>query len=137
MMLYHGTSEGAFRKIRECGLAPRSNTGNGQYIYFSSTETYALSYASRKSQGTIRVLRVQANSNITPDPDTGFKGDYKTTKSIPPDNIAVKHNGRWIPIQEYSDEEHNIMPISRVHYRVGKKKENKRSTNDPEVGVSR
>ena len=104
--LYHGTSEGSFRKIRENGLIPFDN----KPIYLSNTEQYAITYAERKgnSYGN-RVLRVVKTDDMIPDANTGYKGDFKTTTPIPPDQIEVKKDNVWVPIQSYFNEEIGIM----------------------------
>lgn len=107
--LYHGTSEGSFRKIRQIGLIPEPN----KFIYLSDTEQYAESYAQRKGNpyGN-RILRVKRTNDMMPDSNTGFKGDFKTNIPITPDKIEVKVNNQWIPIKLYHNEQIGIMPIA-------------------------
>ncbi|MFA5490204.1 MAG: hypothetical protein WC284_13460 [Candidimonas sp.] len=105
--LYHGTSEGAFRRIREEGLKIR----NGK-IYFSDSEKYSTTYSKRKgSPFGIRILRVIKNDNFIEDESTGG-GDYISIKNINPSDIEVKTSHGWIPIQQYYDENIGIMQIS-------------------------
>jgi len=102
--LYHGTSEGSFRNIRQNGMTSKTN-------FFSDSEEYAQSYADRKGNGD-RLLRVRKTEDMIPDSDIHYGGDYKTNRTISPEEIEVKVGTDWIPIQEYSDIEHNIMPLS-------------------------
>lgn len=107
--LYHGTGEAAFRKIRQEGLKPSSD---GKYIYLSDTEDYARTYSQRKgSPFGERILRIKRSDAITPDPDTGLMGDYKTLEPINPLDIEVRVGKKWVNIQDYFDEEINIGPI--------------------------
>lgn len=109
--LYHGTSEGAFRNIRKNGLVPPY----GKFIYFSDTEEYAQTYSQRKgnSYGD-RILRVKKTKDIIPDANTNYQGDFKTNRAIPPQNIEVKINNDWVPIQIYSNEDIGILPYELV-----------------------
>lgn len=110
--LYHGTGEGAFRKIREQGLIPQE----GKELYLANTEEYARSYAQRKGNSFgDRILRVKKTNDMIQDENTGLVGDYKTSNKIEPQNIEVKIESRWIPIQEYSDESINIMPVAKPY----------------------
>ena len=101
--LYHGTSEGAFRNIRLEGI-----TGEKEK-YFANTEEYADTYAKRK--GSDRILRVKKTPDFIEDKNIPEGGDYKTLRGIPPENIEIKVGDKWIPIQEYSDIDKNIIPI--------------------------
>jgi hypothetical protein len=108
--LYHGTSEGGFRRIRINGLLPQ----NG-YIYFSSTPEYALSYAKRKGNPYgDRLLRVKNRNGFFEDENTGLKGDYRTDAKITPSEIEVSVMGEWVPIQSYHNQEINIMPLANT-----------------------
>ena len=108
--LYHGTGEGAFRRIREEGLTPQAE---GKYLYFADRESYADTYAERKGNSFgNRVLRVKFDKNFTHDESTGLKGDYKTLAKIPASNLEVKDGGKWIPLEQYSNEEIGIMPLA-------------------------
>jgi len=104
--LYHGTGEGAFRQIRRDGLV----TGLNGYLYLCDTEEYAESYAIWKGNpyGN-RVFRVRKTDAMVPDPNTNYQGDFKSSINIPPENIEVKIEGQWIPIQSYYDEEIGII----------------------------
>lgn len=104
--VYHGTSEGAFRKIRQEGMV-------GKEKYFADTEQYAQSYADRKGTGE-RLLRIKRTEDIVSDKHIPEKGDFKTSRDITPQEIEVKVGKQWIPIQEYADIERNIMPIQPV-----------------------
>ena len=106
--LYHGTSEGSFRNIREQGLIPQ----DGKMTYLSNTEKYAKTYAERKGNSFgNRILRVKQTRQMIQDNNTGLVGDYKTSNIIEPKDIEVKIGKDWISIQDYSDESINIMPI--------------------------
>lgn len=107
--LYHGTGEAAFRRIREEGLVPKDD----KHLYFSNTELYAKSYAQRKGNpfGN-RILRVKKTDSYLADENT-TGGDFKIKNKINPNDIELKHNGKWIPIQQYSDESIGIMPIKK------------------------
>jgi len=109
--IYHGTGEGSFRKIRENGLIPQ----NGQSIYFSDSEQYARTYAQRKgnSYGD-RIMRIRKTDDIVPDSSIMYKGDFKANRVIHPEEIEVKINNLWIPIQDYVDEEIGIMSIKNI-----------------------
>jgi len=61
-----------------------------------------------------RLMRVKKTSDILPDEDITEAGDFKTERKISPEDIEVKVGGKWIPIQQYSDESINIMPIEPV-----------------------
>jgi hypothetical protein len=109
--LFHGTGEGAFRKIREMGLIPQQE---GKYLYFSNREGYAKTYASRKGNSFgNRILRVKKTNSYIGDTNTGLTGDFKIKDKIDPHNIEIKYQNKWIPIQEYHDENIGIMPISK------------------------
>jgi len=104
--VYHGTSEGAFRNIIKNGLVP----SNGKYLYFSNTEQYARSYAQRKGNPYgDRILRVEKSADMISDPNTGHSGDFKTIKPVPPQNIEVKVDDKWVPIIKYVNEEIGIL----------------------------
>lgn len=103
--IYHGTSEGAFRRIREQGIT-------GKEKYFSTDELYAQSYADRKGLTEGRMLRIAKTPDILPDKRIPEKGDFKTARDISPQEIEVKVGNKWVPIQEYVDEAKNIMPIA-------------------------
>jgi len=105
--LYHGTSEGAFRKIREEGLIP-----NRGFIWFSKNIQYAKTYSERKGSNTagIRVLRVLKTPDMLRDKRIIIPGDYITNRNIPPQEIEVLVENRWVPIQEYNNPNINIMP---------------------------
>lgn len=107
--LYHGTGEGAFRQIRLHGLLCR----NGK-VYFSDNESYSLTYAKRKG-GPFgpRLLRVKKTDHFTPDTNMVAAGDYISNRDIPPSEIELKTPRGWIPIQDYYDEDINIMPIQK------------------------
>jgi len=106
--LYHGTGEGAFRKIREEGLIPQG----GKPLYFADKEQYAKTYAERKGNSFgNRILRIKKSDIFIPDENTGLKGDYKMKAAIPPQDIELKYKNEWIPIQQYSDESIGIMPV--------------------------
>ena len=108
--LYHGTGEGAFRRIREEGLTPQGE----KYLYFADKEQYAKTYAQRKGNSFgDRVLRVKKSDAYLPDENT-TGGDFKIKNKINPNDIEIKHNGKWIPIQEFADENIGIMPISKA-----------------------
>jgi len=106
--LYHGTGEGAFRNIRKYGLTPPP----GKYIYLSNTEEYAQTYSQRKGNtyGN-RILRIRKTDDIIPDANTNYQGDFKTSKPILPQNIELKVNDGWIPIQSYVNEDIGILPL--------------------------
>lgn len=102
--LYHGTGEGAFRKILEKGLSPVNGKG-----YLSDSEQYARTYASRKGAPFgERVLRVKKADSFVPD-TSNSGGDYLFNSVIPTSNIEVNVNGKWIPIDSYSDESIGIL----------------------------
>lgn len=106
--LYHGTGEGAFRQIRKKGLRP--NASNGK-TYLSDAEQYAETYAERKGNSFgNRVIRTK-NNNFTKDVSNKYGNDYITNSTIDPKDIEVKVNGEWIPIQNYVDEDINILPL--------------------------
>lgn len=110
--LYHGTGEGAFRRIREEGLVPEK-TADGKYVYFSDAEQYSDTYAERKGNpfGN-RVLRVKQSDAFEPDTRTG-EGDFRINKAIPPEDIEVRVQGKWMPIQDYANEDIGIPTIER------------------------
>lgn len=117
--LYHGTGEGAFRRIREEGLKPAQAigaTGNdyGNLLFFGDTETQAMSYASRKSGGyEPRLLRVKVSNpdDFFPDMNVKAPGDFVSARQISPADVEVKVNGKWVNIQEYTDENFGVMPV--------------------------
>ena len=111
--MYHGTSEGAFRKIREKGLIPEKISSDTQHVYFGDKEARAKYYAGAKGGNVYgeRVLRVKKTPDMKADPRMNIKGDFRTEKAISPENIEIKINGKWKPIQDYFDESINIMPI--------------------------
>jgi len=98
--VYHGTSEGAFRRIREEGLTGDKN-------YFADTEVYGESYATRKNG---RLLRTKQTDTMVSDVSNDG-GDYISTQAVSPKNIEVRVGDKWVQIQEYTDESANIMPI--------------------------
>lgn len=103
--LFHGTSEGAFRKIRESGLQPK----NGK-IYATNSQDYAKTYASRKGAPYgERILRVKNKGFVK---DTSNKGgDYISSDLIKPEEIEVLEKGKWVPIQNYANEDIGIIPM--------------------------
>ncbi len=108
--LFHGTGEGAFRRIREEGMKSKS----GGYLYFADTEQYATTYAQRKGNSFgDRVLRVKKSDAYEGDINTGLKGDFKIKGDIKPEDIEINDKGKWVPIQEYSDERIGILPLSK------------------------
>ncbi len=106
--LYHGTSEGGFRRIREEGILPH----NG-YVWLSKDIRYAQEFSLRKGISHLgtRVLRVKFRPDMLPDKRMLFPGDFITKNKITPSEIEVLSEGKWIPIQQYHDEQENIMPI--------------------------
>ena len=113
--VYHGTSEGAFRQIREYGLIPQ---GNNQYIYFSDIPQYAKTYAERKgnSYGN-RILRIKRRADIIPDSNSNYNGDFKTNIPVSPEEIDILINNEWISIVQYIDDNIGIMPINKEQHR--------------------
>lgn len=91
--VYHGTSQGAFRRIKKEGLKSK------QPIFFSSLESYSETYASRKDFTGGVVLRTKltddmiAAENIQAD---DAYTEYYTNKTIFPSNLEIKLNGKWI-----------------------------------------
>lgn len=106
--LYHGTSEGAFRKIREEGLV--TNSG---FIWLSEDIQYAKTYAERKGNNIAgpRILRVLKTPDMLRDKRINIPGDYLTNRNISPQEIEVLVENKWIPIQEYNNPDINIMPL--------------------------
>ena len=96
-VLYHGTTQGALRKIVSEGLKP---TAMGQ-VSLSDTEEYAKSYADRKGGPRGIVLRIKGASDIVPDTRISVKGDFRSTSSIPVNRIEIKMpDGTWVPLKD-------------------------------------
>ena len=94
--VYHGTSQGAYRRIRKDGLKPDKNP-----IFLSSDEGYSETYALRKDFTGGIVLRTKLNSDmIVADniQDSGDYVEYYTNKPISPLSLEIKLNGKWIPV---------------------------------------
>jgi hypothetical protein len=105
--LYHGTGEGAFRKIREQGLVPKNNK-----IYATDSEKYAKTYAKRKgSPYGERVLRMKKSGFVADQSNAG--GDFITNNQIDPNLLEVLVNGKYIPLSDYVDESIGLMPIKQ------------------------
>ena len=77
--LYHGTSEGAFRKIREEGLVT-----NGGFIYLSEDIQYAKTYSERKGNhiAGLRILRISKTPDMLRDKRINIPGDYLTNRNM-------------------------------------------------------
>ena len=87
---------------------------SGGYLYFADTEQYAKTYAQRKGNSFgDRVLRVKKSDAYEGDVNTGLKGDFKIKSDIKPEDIEINDRGKWIPIQEYSNENIGILPLSK------------------------
>jgi hypothetical protein len=101
--LYHGTNKARAIKIAQSGLMSGKLAGNtqGEDIFFSNTEQYAQSYADRKGGVDAVILRVKKTPDIIVDVKTGSKGDFKTSKSIMPQDIEIKVGNNWISITQY------------------------------------
>lgn len=93
--LYHGTTQGALRKIATEGIKP---TAMGQ-VSVSSTEQYAKTYADRKGGARGIVLRVKDEGQFVPDDRISVAGDYLTRRAIKPEDIEVKMpDGSWVSL---------------------------------------
>ena len=100
--VYHGTSNGALRRIIKEGLVPKKTS-----IYFSSSEEYAQTYANRKDYTGGVLLRTEfsgiENMKIA-DNIQDFNDNYIEYYSdiiIPPDKLEIKYNNKWIPLNQY------------------------------------
>ncbi len=90
--LYHGTTQGALRKILSEGIKP---TAMGQ-VSLSSTEQYAETYAERKSGTRGILLRIRDEGQFIPDKKITEAGDFLTKEIIRPEDIEVKMpDGSW------------------------------------------
>ena len=106
--LYHGTGEGAFRKIIEQGLNPVGGKG-----YLANTEDYAKTYAQRKGAPFgERILRTKQTPEFIEDV-SNQGGDFVFNQNIPTNALELKVNDKWIPLNEYYDESINIMPRNK------------------------
>lgn len=104
--LYHGTSYGALRHIKQEGLLPKDN---GQ-VFLTDNETYANSYALRKGNGVM--LRV-INNGYKPDPRITESGDFVSSEKIGTKDIEVKLNdGTWVPLDSVEVDFGEIHPIA-------------------------
>jgi len=117
--LYHGTSEGAFRRIRENGMTTGQAIGSegksyGDLLFFTDSQVEAASYATRKGAAyEPRILRIKVDNpnDFYPDMNVVAPGDFVTAKSISPADIEVKIGNKWMPIQEHINENYNLMPV--------------------------
>ena len=93
-VLYHGTTQGALRKIASEGLKPTTMN----QVSLSETEQYAKTYADRKGGARGVVLRVK-DVDATQDTRISVKGDFRSSEVIPVDKIEVKMpDGAWAPL---------------------------------------
>ena len=91
---YHGTNQGALRKIILEGLKPSGKTP----VFLSNTEEYAQSYADRKG-GARGILLRTYGTDVEPDLRIPEGGDFISRQTIPPEKIEVKMpNGEWLPL---------------------------------------
>lgn len=102
--LYHGTADTNLDSIAREGLKPGLTS---KRISLSKTEPYATSFAESsaipKKQGQGVVLRVNADlikgktrtGNI---PTSDKLNELVTNKTIPPEAIEIKVNGKWQPL---------------------------------------
>ena len=104
--LYHGTGEGAFRQIRQHGLKCR----NGK-VYCANTEQYAETYSLRKgARYGVRILWIVFSGRFFPH-TCNAGGDYISYEDISPEDIEVKTQHGWMPIQVFCDNDIGIMPM--------------------------
>jgi hypothetical protein len=93
-VLYHGTTQGALRKIVSEGLKPTTMN----QVSLSETEEYAKAYADRKGGARGVILRV-SGVDATPDTRISIKGDFRSAKTIPVEKLEVKMpDGAWAPL---------------------------------------
>lgn len=93
--LYHGTTQGALRKIVVEGLKPTTM----EQISLSESELYAKSYADRKGGSRGIILRIKNGPDIIPDIRITEKGDFLSKSTINPDRIDVKMpDDTWAPL---------------------------------------
>tara|TARA_B110000881_G_C18540095_1_gene498058 strand:- start:21 stop:371 length:351 start_codon:yes stop_codon:yes gene_type:complete len=99
--IYHGTSNGALRRIIKDGLVPKESS-----VYFSSNEGYAQTYADRKDYTGGVLLRVIYSDKMKIADNIQAFGDgyleYYTDMIIRPEELEIKHEGIWITLTEYS-----------------------------------
>lgn len=113
--LYHGTGEGAFRRIREEGLKP----ANGK-LYATDSLQYATSYAIRKGAPFgPRVLRLRCSGFIADSSNEG--GDFVADFVIEPadlevlvTDVAALVASAWVPLLDYADEAIGLLPVPRT-----------------------
>jgi len=90
--LYHGTTQGALRKIVSDGLKPSTM----RQISLSDTEQYAKTYADRKGGSRGIILRIKNSEKYVPDTRIPEGGDYLSKEAVKPEDIEVKMpNGSW------------------------------------------
>lgn len=72
-------------------------------IFFSNQEQYALSYANRKDYSGGVLLRVKRTPEmkINDVEDYGGYVEYYTNREIPVEEIEVKTNSGWVPMENY------------------------------------
>lgn len=103
--VYHGTSKGAAYKIqREQSMKPGQASGSPKApLFFSNTEEYAYSYASRKDSGGGVLLRIKKTPDMKISDRVSNEGgylEYYTLRQIPIGEIEIKTKNGWIPLAD-------------------------------------
>jgi len=119
-VLYHGTSEGAARRIQQEGLmGGKANLGkvdpnsDAARIFLSKSEDTAQSFADRKGMAGSYLLRVKKTPTTIADNARVGRGkdqDYISNSPIGARDIEIKTpDGKWTSIQNYDFNEKRIL----------------------------